>query len=182
MSAKLPGSAEIKLSLDGSSLTASTTVNSTIDTTPVCETVSASIESNSTVAYGTKLTLSTATEGAEIYYTTDLSCPCVTDSASRIKYRGPITLTDDTTIIAYAVKDGCTSSATKLFIYNVTKSDRLLGDVDENGRVSIDDVTAIQKYLVQMNPDPFCIEAADYDKNGRISIMDATAIQRAIAK
>ncbi len=53
-----------------------------------------------------KVYLSCTTKGAEIYYITDLSCPCNLTGNSRIKYTGPIEINDYSTIIAYAVKDG----------------------------------------------------------------------------
>ena len=51
---------------------------------------------------GVELTLSTATTGAEIHYTTDGTTP----SASSTKYTAAITVSENTTIKAIAVKDG----------------------------------------------------------------------------
>ena len=65
------------------------------------------------------MTLSTATEGAEIYYTLDGTCPCVTENAARIKYTGPIVIREDTFIIAYAVKEGYKDSFTTGFVYHL---------------------------------------------------------------
>ncbi len=53
------------------------------------------------------VTITCATEGADIYYTTDGSVPTV----SAALYSGPITLTETATIKAIAVKDGMTASA-----------------------------------------------------------------------
>ncbi|GHU54718.1 hypothetical protein FACS189442_1350 [Spirochaetia bacterium] len=55
------------------------------------------------VASGTTITLTTATAGATIYYTTDGGYP-------NTQYSSPIPITTDVTIEAYAVKDGMAGS------------------------------------------------------------------------
>ncbi len=54
------------------------------------------------------VTLTTATEGAQIYYTTDGSQP---DPASGVLYTGPISITTSQTIMAVGVKQSMTNSA-----------------------------------------------------------------------
>ena len=117
----LPGSGVITVSVDGTNISTEFTaeVGNVEAVQNKCEKVVADIATGSKVARGTKLTLTTATEGAEIYYTLDGTCPCVVDSPSRILYTGPITLNEDTFIIAYAVKDGFTESATAGFVYTI---------------------------------------------------------------
>ena len=59
---------------------------------------------------------------------------------------------------------------------------KILGDVDGDGTVSITDVTAIQLHLADF--DQIAAEnlrAADVDGNGKIEIDDASAIQRYLA-
>jgi len=121
LSGNLPGEGNISITLDGTDIKAETraVVGNIVDTSNSCAKVKASIEGGSTVAKGTKLTFSTATEGAEIYYTLDGTCPCIEDSKSRIKYTGPITINEDMFIIAYAVKEGLEDSATAGFVYTV---------------------------------------------------------------
>ena len=178
----LPGEAEITYTLDGSNCTGKTIVKTKL-AKPTVSRVSASIPSNTTVKKGTTLELTTSTEGAEIYYTTDLTCPCIVDSESRIKYTGPITITEDTTIIAYAVKDGYTDSKTTLFIYSVEKTDSKIGDVNGDGVVDISDVALIQKYISSLvTPDEIDLKAADVNKDGKITVADATLIQKYIAQ
>jgi hypothetical protein len=67
-------------------------------------------------------------------------------------------------------------------------SDRLLGDVDGNGRFYINDATAIVNTIAGLSTDPDMqdpnsetFKAADSDKNGRLYINDATAIVNYIA-
>jgi LysM repeat protein len=67
------------------------------------------------VAAGTTVTLSTTTEGAEIYYTTDGSDP---DSA-KTKYTAPIAINAALTIKAIAVKAGLTNSAVLEAAYTI---------------------------------------------------------------
>lgn len=80
--------------------------------TPTADPGSGSVEVN------TAVTLTTATEGAKIFYTTDGSEP---DLTSKL-YTGPILITADTTIRAIAVKAGMTNSDTATFNYTVESS------------------------------------------------------------
>lgn len=59
----------------------------------------------------------------------------------------------------------------------------MLGDVDDDGRVSIMDATMIQRHIAQLTTiSEERIKSADTDKDGKVSIMDATVIQRFIAQ
>ena len=58
-----------------------------------------------------------------------------------------------------------------------------LGDVNLDGRITISDVTLIQKYLAgyaSLNSEQ--LKLADYNEDGMITISDATLIQKSIAK
>ncbi|KAA9007667.1 hypothetical protein F4V43_04070 [Paenibacillus spiritus] len=70
------------------------------------------------VTAGTTVALSTATEGATIYYTLDGSVPTTSSPA----YTGPITVSENVTIKAYAVKDGMIASEVKEWTYTVEAS------------------------------------------------------------
>lgn len=62
-------------------------------------------------------------------------------------------------------------------IYNNT-----IGDIDNNGTISIDDVTLIQKYIANMSEfDSEQLKAADVTGDNDISIDDVTAIQKYLA-
>ena len=60
------------------------------------------------LTYGTLITLSCEVPEAVIYYTLDGTCPC--DSKSAIRYEGPIALTGEMTLKAYAVAPGYADS------------------------------------------------------------------------
>ena len=106
LSGKLPGAGQLTFSLDGTSLTAATqvAVGDTTEALPVCTDVEADYPTNSVLDVGTKIVLSTDTEGAKIFYTLDRTCPCDPNNETRKEYMGPIEITEDTYIIAYAVR------------------------------------------------------------------------------
>ncbi len=72
-----------------------------------------------TLVYGTTVTLSTATAGASIYYTTDGSEP----TASSTLFAAPIPVTVNTTTIKAVAVQGADSSAASTFTYNVRVGD-----------------------------------------------------------
>lgn len=76
--------------------------------------VTASVESGA-VESGTSVTLSTVTDGADIYYTTDGTTPTL----SSTKYSAAITISAATTINAIAVKKGFVPSNVKTFSYTI---------------------------------------------------------------
>lgn len=98
-----------------------------------CAPVKADIASGSTVAPGQTVTLSCATSGAAIWYTTDGSCPCVESNPARRAYTGPIAVTENSYLIAYATADGLKDSATAPFIYFCAAPEQTV-----TGRVSAD--------------------------------------------
>ena len=58
-----------------------------------------------------------------------------------------------------------------------------LGDIDGDGEISVNDVTVIQKYIVQLKPfTDEQIKFADVDKNGKIDVNDVTLLQKVIVK
>lgn len=84
-----------------------------IEDVTVVQPVTASAEG--LIAKGSEVTLSTTTEGATIYYTTDGTAP----TTASTKYEQPITISADSTIRAIAVKEGLTTSAEGTFTYTV---------------------------------------------------------------
>ena len=120
LSGKLPGAGQLTFSLDGTSLTAATqvAVRDTTEVLSACAEVTANPVPGS-VAPGKEVTLQTETAGAVIYYTLNKTCPCDLDNEARKEYTGPIEITEDTYIIAYAVKEGYEDSKTSHFSYTV---------------------------------------------------------------
>lgn len=72
----------------------------------------------STVDYNTEITLSCDTSAATIYYTTDGSDPT---TSSNVYQTTPITITQKTTIKAYAVKSGMTDSTITEITYSLNQ-------------------------------------------------------------
>ena len=122
LNGNLSGEGEITISLNDTDISTSirARVGDVENNANKCEKVQASVATGSTVAKGTKITISTPTEGARIYYTLDLTCPCEEDNPARTEYTAPIEITEATTIIAYAVKEGFEDSNTAGFVYNVS--------------------------------------------------------------
>lgn len=81
---------------------------------------------------GDSVTLTSDTEGATIHYTTDGSEP----TASSAVYSEPIVITEDTTIKAFAVKEGLTSSKVYTYEYIIQKDVVRIHDIQGEGHFS----------------------------------------------
>lgn len=57
----------------------------------------------------------------------------------------------------------------------------ILGDADDDGKVTVLDATAIQRHLAALTTLSYHEQAADADENGEVDILDATAVQRWLA-
>jgi len=128
---ELPGSAQIIISLDGTDLKATTTVNIAMELAgqeiEQVEMPTASIPTGSTVDKNTTVSLSSATEGATIYYSLDGSAP---SESTGIKYTQPIVLTATVTVKAIAVKEGMTASEVAVFEYTVKEQPPVIEQVE----------------------------------------------------
>ena len=58
----------------------------------------------------------------------------------------------------------------------------ILGDVDENGEININDATLIQKYLIRINETAVNEKVADINSDQTVSVSDATYIQLVAAE
>lgn len=105
------------------------------------------------VKKGDTVTLSTATEGATIYYTTDSTEPTTNSHV----YNGPIPITENTTIKAVAVKDGLTNSDIATFQYIIQDEEVRIHDIQGAGHTSlfdgqnVTDIEGIVTYVVDAN-------------------------------
>lgn len=64
---------------------------------------------------------------------------------------------------------------------NTPDPGKLLGDVNGDGKVDVQDATAIQKAYTGYDVNPFDESVADYNKDGRNDVKDAAAIQKYLA-
>ena len=111
----LPGTTKLTLSVENTSLRVSIPLlvthkenrpeRPTAKIGEISLTAASPKENFVTVRSGETMTLSCGTDGAVIYYTTDGTCPCQ-NTASRMKYTGPITITENTKFRIAAYKDG----------------------------------------------------------------------------
>lgn len=61
-------------------------------------------------------------------------------------------------------------------VTTLTLNDYILGDVNNDGRVSISDVSVLRNYLLGKNPAKYHGEAADMNGDGRVSISDVSKL------
>ena len=92
-----------------------------------------------------------------------------------------------TATVTVSGKENYTDSKTLEFIIrNNEEADdknRLLGDADGDGKISISDATIIQKYIAEYPvTNKFTVAAADVNESGTITIIDATCIQKYLAE
>ena len=116
----------------------------------------------------------TAQEGNTVHYTTDGTEP----TADSPVYNGAIAVESTTTIKAIAVREGLYNASdvvTAEYIIEVPVT-ALLGDVNDDGKVTIKDVTVLINYLLSGTADPFNAANADTSQDGVISIKDVTQL------
>ena len=94
--------------------------------------------SGSVLREGETVTLSTTTKDAQIYYTTDGSCPC-DEQGTRQLYKGPINIYGETVIKAQAVREGWYDSNVATFVFTLDSPDGVK-NVNRNVHPSIYDL------------------------------------------
>jgi hypothetical protein len=102
-----------------------------------CATPTFSVESGE-VSKGTKVTISTETDGATIYYTTNGSAPTTSSTA----YSGAITINSATTLKAIAVKDGMVNSEVATADYTIRDYATLPFSFN-SGKTSLEDTSGL---------------------------------------
>ena len=164
---RLPGLTEATFAVEGSSITKTIPVRVTIDSNQAAKpvaTIGGNVYTESTnsitVSRGSALTLTCATEDADIYYTTNDTCPC--QAPDRQLYTGPITVNEDTYFRIAAYKDGMDYSERLNLKVSVSKS----GDSGaaseypatveqpENGSVTISPKSAAKGDIVTVTVTP----------------------------
>lgn len=119
---ELLGATALKYTLEDNDMEAVTMVNVVDPALLVAvKAPRASRVSGTDVYSGQTVALTTESEGATIYYTTDGSCPC--DAATRIKYQRPIVVNGPVTIKAMAVGISNDESEVETFEYGIRQSD-----------------------------------------------------------
>lgn len=108
-----------KVSGDGGSVYSAECMVSAADTELRTAAVQFSVEPGA-VAKGTKVTLTTTTAGAVIYYTTDGSAP----DKNANRYQKPLTIYNDMTLKAIAVSDGLQDSTVSTAEYTILQDDQ----------------------------------------------------------
>ena len=103
------------------------------------------------VAAGTQVTISCATAGAAIHYTLDGKAP----TAASTLYNGPITISENVTVKAIAVKEGMADSpvVTAAYTIKVAGQTTLTFDFNKDGNVKTLTTTAIAASNVQKDED-----------------------------
>ncbi len=198
LSGKLPGLTTLTLSIPGTTLAKELPVRVTSDAAQPARPVAvidgqefgalSPKENDVTVACGSTLEITCATEGATIYYTTDNTCPCKPEG-TRIEYTGPITVTKDTKFRITAYKEGMSydSYSERLNLSATVVYER--GDVSGNGVVNIVDA----QIAYDIATTDFYKDHTDYDQlferadvtgasgapDGQVYAEDAFAIQHA---
>ncbi|MFC7685759.1 chitobiase/beta-hexosaminidase C-terminal domain-containing protein [Ureibacillus sp. GCM10028918] len=120
------------------------------------------------IQQGSAITLTTKTEGATIHYTTDGSKP--TDESP--VYSGPITITEDTTLKAIAVKEDLTTSDVAEFDFLVQLEDIRIHDIQGEGHYSKYDglhVTDVEGIVTYVNGNEFYLQDLQPDDNSKTS-------------
>ena len=116
---ELPGMAALTFMVKDTYKTATTLVSVDVDYTKTVAAPISSIESGSEVRPNTEVYLSSETENAEIWYTTDGSSPL--DGENRLLYDGsPIIISHNVTIHAIAVAEDMTPSDISEFVFTVS--------------------------------------------------------------
>ena len=119
----------------------------------------ASQDSGSVLTPGTQVSLHCDTEDAEIWYTLNGDVPKESDL-----YTGPITVTEDTTIYALAVREGMLTSALTVFRYEVSENleTPVITTLEAS---SITDSSAILAAQIDEESDILYAEFVYYEKN-----------------
>lgn len=135
VSGKLPGTASLTFSVEGTDKTAMTIANVGQFVIKTVATPKANIASGTVVEKGASITLTCETEGATIYYTLNGSCPCDNTEARKVYDGTPIIINETVTIKAMAMAPDMYESEVAEFTYIVDRTG--IDDITVNGQIQI---------------------------------------------
>ena len=175
------GTVTLPDTIDANGKSLKVTIKVTVNAAPYVEKVSANPVAGS-YTENQNVTLSTSTEGAEIYYTTDGSAP---NKANGTKYTGAISVTGTegqvvtTTIKAVAVKDGMQDSEVQTFEYKISIPDTAVAPditTQPTDATVVEGNKATFTVVATGTPEPTYQWQIDRnDGNGFVNIDDATS-------
>ena len=87
-----------------------------------------------------------------------------------IPYEG----TDDVYVRLKQLSGGSNAYCTDIYLFGKSASGTLLGDADEDGSVTVADITTIAAYILGKTPEMFNFTNADVDADGAITVADIT--------
>jgi len=135
-------------------------------------------KSSGAIDINTKISMSTATEGATIYYTTNGKEPDISDIKNMLVYSSPITVSRAVTIKAIAVKDGMQQSAVNTSLYTVIEP--VVEEEDDttqtNGDVQNDRLASRRTYVNQSSGPAFSGVVLKNDGTNAIMSADKNVI------
>ena len=144
VTAVAPGSTTITAAFTGTDfIGAATSATYTVNITPKPVTFS---PGSGEVTSGTSVTLSTTTEGASIYYTTDGTTPTSTSTL----YNSPIVITASTTLKAVAIMNGV-SGLVSSAAYTVAGASALTPESDRTWTFDQFSVSSIKSAVIENN-------------------------------
>ena len=175
------GTVTLPDTIDANGKSLKVTIKVTVDAAPFVGNVSANPVAGS-YTENQNVTLSTSTEGADIYYTTDGSAP---NKANGTKYTGAISVTGTegqvvtTTIKAVAVKDGMQDSEVQTFEYKISIPDTAVAPditTQPTDATVVEGNKATFTVVATGTPEPTYQWQIDRnDGNGFVNIDDATS-------
>jgi len=169
LTGKTAGSAALTLTIDGELATKEVVVEVLDPVDMVVKTPVATPPTGTVMNVGDVVTLSTKTEGAQIYYTTDGSCPC-DETSTRKLYTAPIVITNQTVIKAMAVKDGWTPSEVATFVYTI------MGDVNGDGAIDVADIGYVIDIMAGGQVEALASARADVNGDGVVDVADIATV------
>jgi hypothetical protein len=126
-----------------------------------CEAPTFSVQSGK-VDKGTEVTITSATEGASIFYTTDGEDPTVSSTL----YSEPIVINEDVTIKAIAVKEGFVDSAIATASYTIPDENEIVATFDFSKPTSLSNADDMKDVDFTSNSKEFVLNDVILKNNG----------------